>query len=88
MNQLLLDMIISNLENECLAIPSTMDFVCLDLDGDVFAYEGGVFKEGEEWRNDDENDVHYIGTISGFNCSKVWAECLFTAGQWREAISK
>lgn len=88
MNQLLLDMIISNLENECLTIPSNMDFVCLDNDGDVYAYEGSVHSDGDEWINDVGLDLHYIGTISGFNCSKVWGECLFTADQWREAISK
>ena len=88
MNQLLLDMIVSNLDMECLAILSTMEFVCLDLDGDVYAYEGAVHKDGDEWVNEPNGDLHYIGTISGFNCSRVWRECLFTADQWREAISK
>lgn len=88
MKQLLLDMIISNLDMDCLTIPSTMDFVCLDSDGDVYAYQGATHYDGDEWINDDGLDLHYIGTLSGLDCSNISAACMFTANSWREAISK
>lgn len=87
---LLMDMIIALLENESLRVPSNFDYVAVDADGDVFAFEGSVFTDGDEWLNDDAQDVHYVGTISNEFWSGVrsWRDACFDVKAWNMAVSE